>query len=453
MSSDTIVALATPAVASALAIVRVSGNEAASLLQILFVPHHPRGSFASHHLYYGQIIDPEREEVIDEVLVSLMRGPHSFTGEDVVEIYCHGGTYIPQRILSLILSQGARLAERGEFTRRAFLNGRLDLTQAEATAEMIATGSKRSHQVALRHLQGDLKQTIDVLVNNLEECLAWLEASIDFGEDVDHAGHAVIGDVTPQLRALSDELQQLVHTYRQGRVIREGAAIVILGKPNVGKSSLLNCLLGRHRAIVTPLPGTTRDFLEEMLEINGIVIRIIDTAGLHHTTDAMELAGITLAWEKLAEADMVLFLCDGSRPWDDDDRAIMDKIQDKIVLPVINKIDLPLVLEEDHLASFTRLPVRISAKNGVGIEAFKQALAWELMGEEGGEGVMITQLRHYHCLERAVASINRALDVAGSSELASEEIREAIGALGEIIGTTTPPDILDRIFSSFCVGK
>lgn len=453
MRDDTIAALATPAAGGALAIVRVSGVQAESILASLFAPRHPITAFSSHHLYYGDIVNPQTGEVIDEVLACIMRSPRSFTGEDVVEIYCHGGVHIPHRILSLIIEAGARPAERGEFTRRAFLHGRMDLTQAEAVAAMIGAMGDRGREVALRHLRGELKRFIEGCIARLNDSLARLEASIDF---TDHVEEEVTEDITRQVKDIRDELRRLAQTYRHGRLIREGASTVIIGKPNVGKSSLLNCLLGRKRAIVTSVPGTTRDFLEELLDIDGIITRIVDTAGVHTTDDILEREGIDLVWERLAEADLVLFICDGSNELDEDDRTIMARLAEKRVIPVINKIDLPVVIGDQDLAPFSLPPVRISAKFATGIEELTRVMAKELRGEgDEIEGVMITQLRHRHSLDRAIEALEccMALDLRHEPEIAVEEIREAVHALGEIIGDTTPPDVLDMIFSSFCVGK
>ncbi|HOJ50947.1 MAG TPA: tRNA uridine-5-carboxymethylaminomethyl(34) synthesis GTPase MnmE [Syntrophales bacterium] len=454
MTLDTIAALATTYGPGALAVIRISGPEAENILKAVFRPRHRHGDFFSHRLYHGDLVCPQTGKYIDEVLVCLMRGPHSYTGEDVVEIFCHGGLSVPRAVLASVIQAGARPAERGEFTRRAFINGRLDLTQAEAIAEVVTAQGEKGREVALRQLKGELKSVIEGLTGRLKECLARMEAAIDFIEDV--SDKEVAKGVEAEIGKVREEIVRLAGTYRQGRLYREGAAIVILGRPNVGKSSLLNCLLGRKRAIVTPIPGTTRDFLEEMWEVKGLLVRVIDTAGIRPTEDALEEAGIQFVWEKVQEADLILFLVDGSERLTAIDRAIMERVAERRVLPVINKMDLPCVLEEEALAKAFSIPaLRISAKYGEGIEQLTNTIYQMLVGEEEISTVAVTQARHLHCLERAAQALEKSLkrDVLSQTELACEEVKEAIEALGEITGEKVSPDVLDIIFSTFCVGK
>jgi len=456
MMLDTIAALSTPLGPGAIAVIRISGPRAEPILHQIFSPYRHRKEFESHRLYHGEIICPKMGTFIDEVLVCLMRGPHSYTGEDVVEVFCHGGIHLPQKVLSAVLSAGARLAERGEFTRRAFINGRLDLSQAEAVVDIINASSDRGRELALRQLKGELRDTIQGWRERLNHCLARLEASIDFTEEIKE-GETIQG-LAEDLETLQGEIQKLARTYERGRIFREGASIVILGRPNVGKSSLLNYLLGRRRAIVTPIPGTTRDFLEEMVDINGLMVRLIDTAGIHTTENVLEQAGIELVWDRLSDAELVIFLCDGSESLTEVDWQIMERIRARKVIPVINKIDLPLKINKDELIGFFGRPcVCISAKYGTGMGELKESIYRALTDQkgEGETGVAITHLRQFECLKRALAAISKGLsfDLVHQPECAAEELKDALFALGEITGDSVSEDLLDIIFSNFCVGK
>lgn len=457
MTADTIAALATAYGPGALAVIRISGPQAVSILRHIFRPRRERAEFSSHHLYHGDVVCPRTGTHIDEVLACVMAGPHSYTGEDVVEIFCHGGMRVPQAVLATVIAAGARPAARGEFTRRAFLNGRLDLAQAEAVEAVINARGDEGRELALRHLKGEFSAVIEAFIRRLKDVLARLEASIDFVEDIEEGTATKALD--REIRTLRDELHALAKTYGRGRVYKEGAAIVILGRPNVGKSSLLNCLLGRKRAIVTPIPGTTRDFLEEFLPIKGIFVRIIDTAGIRPTRDELEEAGIEVVWERISEADLVLLLLDGSERLTPVDREIMTKIEGKRVLTVINKKDLPPAWEVEEIARAFPPPfLHISAKYGEGIEELKDAIHAVITdsGAEQEGGIVVMQERHLHCLERAKEALNKGLEynLSRQPEIVVEEVRAAVRALGEITGTEgVTLDVLDVIFSTFCVGK
>ncbi|MCX7981920.1 MAG: tRNA uridine-5-carboxymethylaminomethyl(34) synthesis GTPase MnmE [Syntrophales bacterium] len=456
MSVDTIAALATPQGPGALAVIRVSGPEAFSILKSIFRPRKERSEFSSHRMYHGDIVCPRTGEYVDEVLVCLMRRPHSYTGEDVLEIFCHGGLNIPQKTLSVVIAAGARPAERGEFTRRAFLNGRLDLVQAEAVGDIVTAGSERGRELALRQLKGELSAIIKDIIARLREILARLEATIDFVEDVDE--RVVQEGIEGEVNTVLEYIRRLAGTYQKGRLYREGAAMIILGRPNVGKSSLLNCLLGRYRAIVTPVPGTTRDFLEEMVDIEGMLVRIVDTAGIRPTSDVVEREGLKLVWDKLAEADLVLLVLDGSEELTPIDREIIEKVEGKKVISVINKKDLPKVWKEEEIADIVSPPiVHISAKYGDGVDDLKRSIYEVLVGGgvEGPFSMSVMRERHYHCLERAANALEKMKkNLFSHPEIAAEEIREAIRALGAIIGTEDISlEVLDIIFSSFCIGK
>ncbi len=395
--------------------------------------------------------------MIDEVLVSLMKAPHSYTGEDTLEIYCHGGMLVLESVLLAVLRSGARLADPGEFTRRAFLNDRIDLTQAEAVGDVIMARTSKGLEAAVSTLKGQLKQKIDSLRDELIDVQVLLESAIDFTEDVEFPSTS---EVLSKLELLSRDLEALLSTYDQGKVYRHGATVVIAGKPNTGKSSLLNCLLQEKRAIVTPVPGTTRDFIEEAICIQGVSIRLIDTAGIHPTDDLIECEGIRMVWEKLATADGVILLLDGSKDLTDEDRRILKRLQGYNLLPVINKADLDHSLkEEDIIACFPGTdPLWVSAKFGEGIAVLKEKiydLVLEKAGEQDGD-VLINSLRHKMALARTRQQVSRALaslQEGLSQEFAALDIREALEALGEIAGETVTEDILDRIFSSFCIGK
>jgi len=457
MLKDTIAAIATPAGIGGIGIVRISGSEAESILYLLFKSSHSVTLFKPRRLYHGYLSDPETCQIIDEVLVCLMKAPHSYTGEDTLEFYCHGGILVLESVLQAVLRSGVRLAEPGEFTRRAFLNDRIDLIQAEAVGEIIMARTSKGLETAVSHMKGHLRQKIDQLRNELIEVLVLLESAIDFADDAElpSSSEALI-----KLQHLSENLENLHQTYEQGKIYRHGVTVVIAGKPNTGKSSLLNCLLQEKRAIVTPVPGTTRDFIEEAINIRGISVRLIDTAGIHPTEDLIEREGIRMVLEKLATADGVILLLDGSKPLTDEDRNILKQLQGYRILPVINKTDLDHNLEEKEITDCLSetSPLWISAKFGAGIAALKEkiySLFSKKAGEQDGE-VMINSLRHKMALEKTMQLVAQALTSLQdglSQEFAALDIREALDSLGEIAGETVTEDILDRIFSSFCIGK
>lgn len=452
--SDTIVAPATPPGEGGVAIIRVSGPEAANLLLQTFRPR-TNPAFESHRLYYGPLVDPRSGRPIDEVMAVLMRSPRSYTKEDVVEVHCHGGTLLVRQILDLFVDLGARLAQPGEFTLRAFLNGRIDLTQAEAVIDLISARSESAGQVALKQLQGDLYRFVHRLRDSIVDLLAPIEAYIDFPEDdlppadLDH--FLTLG------KEVEDSLGRLIESFQTGRTLREGLSILLLGRPNVGKSSLLNALLGEARAIVTEIPGTTRDTLEERFILGSFPLRLIDSAGVRHTDDPIEAEGVRRARDKIGGADLVLLVTDGSRSPDDDDLMAFEACGEARVLLVRNKSDLPLT---PLPAPFDTLPcVDVSARTGVGMDFLKQAIVEPFAGGDGerlAEAAIITDRRHREALVRAREGMARFRD-AGIQGLSPEflalELRGALDSLGEITGETTPGEVLDQIFSRFCIGK
>ncbi len=457
---ETIAAIATPPGVGGVGLIRVSGPAAEGIARRLFRPARPRAPFISHHLIHGEIVAPETGAVLDDVLVAFLAGPHTYTGEDTLEISCHGGPVVLRTVLDEVLSAGARPAERGEFTKRAFINGRLDLSQAEAVYDLITAQTREGLTAAADRLRGELSGRIGAIRDAIVDLLAGIEAAIDFAEE-DGVVEASGGDFTG-LQALIDEIAALAATYRRGKIVREGVGIVIAGRPNVGKSSLLNLLLGEKRAIVTDLPGTTRDFIEEAIDIEGIPVRLTDTAGIRPPEDAIEREGIDLVWQRLAAADAVLVLLDGSMALTPDDRELLGKVREKPLIPVINKADLPLLLDGAGLRALlpetAPPPIRISAKCGSGIDVLTAAIRDLLLVQPAGEApeTMIAHLRHKIALERTAECLTRAqkgLHGGLPPELVALEVREALDALGEITGRTTPEEVIERIFAKFCVGK
>ncbi len=457
---ETIAAIATPPGVGGVGLIRISGPSAEGIARRLFRPTKPLTKFISHHLIHGEIVTPETGEVLDDVLVAFMEGPQTYTGEDVIEINCHGGPVVLRTVLDEVFRAGARPAERGEFTKRAFLNGRLDLAQAEAVYDLITAQTREGLCAAADRLRGNLSGRIGAIRDAIADLLAGIEAAIDFAEE-DGGVEASGGDFA-ELKAVIDDIDALAATYRRGRITREGVGIVIAGRPNVGKSSLLNRLLGEKRAIVTDIPGTTRDFIEEALDIGGIPVRLTDTAGIRPPENRIEQEGIGLVWERLSTADAVLVLLDGSRLLTPDDRELLGRVRGKLLIPVINKSDLPQLLDGAELQGLlpesTPPPIRISAKYGSGIEGLITAIGETLLVQPAEEapGMMIAHLYQKASLERAAACLTRAQSGLGAGlppELVALDLREALDAIGEITGRTTPEAVLERIFAKFCVGK
>lgn len=453
---DTIAAIATPFGTGGVGIIRISGPNAGPIARRIFQPKQVNCCWESHHLYHGDIISADGR-ILDEVLAALMPGPHSFTGEDVLEINCHGSPVIMQAILSQLVQSGCRLARPGEFSQRAFLNGRIDLSQAEALATLVAAQSERACAIGLAHLKGALGIEIGSLRLKLIEALALTEASIDFTEDVlsqDTPG------IMPQLDNLSGRLKLLLDSYRVAKLYTEGLNVVITGKPNVGKSSLLNTLTGKKRAIVTDIPGTTRDFIVSQINIHGIPVNLMDTAGIRKPQDIIEKEGIDLVWENLANADLVIILLDGSNTLTKEDTEIFAGTSTKNCLVAINKTDLPSAWEinEIYQLSPDSKILKISAKFGAGIDELKNAIVDNtgIDKEENSGAVMITNMRHKSALEKALGNIGSAKEniVGGMSpEFPGFHLREALDNLDEITGKKIDDGILDKIFSSFCIGK
>ena len=454
-AGDTIAAISTPPGEAGIGIVRLSGPQAEGIARRLFRPRRARIPWQSHRLYLGHILD-SHGHVLDEVLLTLMRAPHTYTREDVVEIHCHSGFAVLKAILGEILAQGARLARPGEFTLRAFLAGRLDLSQAEAVLEVIQARTQASLRVAAAHLAGGLGKRLEEVRNALLNLLAGVEAAVDFPEEAaELSPQALNADLAGPLA----ELTSLLATYRQGRLLREGVGVVLAGRPNVGKSSLLNRLLNADRAIVTDIPGTTRDVIEETISLAGIPLRLSDTAGLREARDLVEELGVARSRERLAQADLILFLVDASEPLSGEDIQTLEDLADRPVLIVLNKIDLPPQIKVQDLRLYSSHPVvEVSALTGQGLEHLEQAMVeLVLAGGVQTSGEIVTQARQAELLGRAQEALNRGRELLEQAEppweLLAFEIREALQALGEITGEEVGDAVLDQIFSEFCIGK
>ena len=450
---DTIVAPVTPAGEGGVGIVRLSGSQAEALLRRLFRPHRAVERFTSHRLYYGTAV-AAGGEALDEILAVVMRGPHSYTREDVAELHCHGGPLVMRRILDSCIAAGARLARPGEFTLRAFLNGRLDLSQAEGVIDLIRARSEDAGRLALQQVQGRLSRSLLEFRDGLTDLLALVETHIDFpDEDLELP---VGSQLHRQAEEILARMDALLATFDTGRLLREGIAILLLGRPNVGKSSLLNALLDEDRAIVTSIPGTTRDTIEEKLVIGGLPVRLIDTAGIRATRDPIESEGVRRAREKVLSADLVLLVLDGSGPTEEDDLLALAACGEAPTLLVINKSDL---VETPLSGTFQALPqVRVSARTGAGVEALRCRIVdhFHQPSAESREDFLLNDRRHLEALLRsraALASFIEGSAAGQATELLAIELREALDGLGEITGETTTDQVLDRIFSRFCIGK
>lgn len=459
-TEDTIAAIATPLGRGAIGVIKISGDLALSILKKIFRPFKPREEFESHKLYYGYIVDPKDEKIIDEVLVTYMKKPKTYTREDVVEIYVHSGYYILKKVLELVLTSGARLAQPGEFTLRAYLNGRIDLSQAEAIQELVLAKTETSLNLALNTLLGKLSEKINLLKKELMEILVLIESAIDFPEeDIEIIEPEKLSQkIKKKILPLIDEL---IKNYEEGRIYKEGIKLVIAGKPNVGKSSLMNVLLKEERAIVTPVPGTTRDFLEEEATIEGLPVKLIDTAGLRDTEDIVEKIGVEKAKKKFKEADLILFLVDVSEAPSEKDFKVYQEVKNFPHLVVLNKIDLqPNYLEkwkEELLKWKINNFLEISVKENINLDILCKKIFETITCEKKENIEVVPNLRQKIALENAreyLCNVLKALENPNPlPELLAIEIRSAISSLSEITGEVTTEDLLTQIFSTFCIGK
>ncbi len=460
LCEDTIAAIGTPIGKGAIGIVRISGRDALRILKNIFRTKSGREkeAFDDRKFHYGIAVD-RHGEPIDEVLAVYMKAPKTFTGEDVAEIHTHGGITVVRKVLREALYHGARLAEPGEFSMRAFLNGKIDLTQAEAINALINATSEISAKVALKQLEGGLSKEIRKVRDKLLETKAFIEAAVDFPEEeveIMESGH-----VLERLESALNDIEKLLSTYRDGKIVKEGIKVAIVGKPNVGKSSLLNALLREERAIVTEIPGTTRDVIEEAITLEGIPIRLIDTAGIRESVDTVERIGIERSLKSLREADVILFVIDGSRELTEEDLKIAQLVEKREnVIVVINKKDAGLKINCGNFRKCNRC-IEISAKTGEGIEELTKTILHLVMLEPEnvihGDTVLITEERHKDLLEKAREAVKKAIASLKqgyeSPEFLSMDIDEALHHLGSIVGEVTTEDMLDIIFSRFCIGK
>jgi len=467
----TIVAISTPPGHGGIGIIKISGPDAVSVALSVFAPPKSKNQQSglgdtvspaftpkSRHLYYGHIVEKISGRVIDEVLFVVMRGPASYTGEDVVEIHSHAGPVVLQSILKLLLEHGVCLAEPGEFTRRAFLNGRIDLTQAEAVIDVITARSEKAMEMAAAQVAGDLHRKICSIRAILLEILSSVEAAIDFPDEVGDAidGHRLAERLDD---SLIEEVARLITRSENRAFLREGLKIVIMGGPNVGKSSLMNCLVGKERSIVSDIPGTTRDFIEDTFLSGGVPIVLTDTAGIHEADDPVERMGIEKSWSSIAEADLILFMVDAGRPVSEYDREIISRLAGKKIILVVNKTDLPESKQRFEMPDEWRIlkSFGISALYNRGIDALKQLLVETAVASTADpEDKIVPNLRHKQCLEKSLRSLKLAREGFAQSlplELISIDLKTALDALLEITGERLKPDLLDQIFSRFCIGK
>jgi tRNA modification GTPase len=447
---ETIAAVATPPGEGGVAIIRISGQHAIAVASKIFSG--PVSSYISHTAHYGTIFNAKGESV-DKVLLLVMRGKRSYTGEDTVEIHCHGGSLITRRVLDVVLQAGARAARPGEFTFKAFMNGKLDLAQAEAVQELIGAKNERALDAAQNQLQGSLSEKISHFQNSLTQTAAILEAWVDFPEE--GLEFATPEQIYADLQSIHQQMSHLAATFREGRILQQGIALCLIGSPNVGKSSLMNALLDKDRAIVSPIPGTTRDVLEDHLRLNGLHFKLMDTAGIRLGEDLIEQEGIRRSKLAMAEADLILWVLDASRGLNEEDQWLFEQMPKSKTIVIWNKVDLPCpVLPSLNLPH----SVQISAKNRFGLEQLHQKIdevIWE-KGPPSHEETLITNVRHQEALIRAseaCQSVMTGLHTGISPEFLSLDMRTCLNELGKIRGTQVTEDILSAIFSSFCIGK
>jgi len=460
--NDTIIALATPSGIGAIAVIRLSGKDSITITDSFFKSKFGNKSLLkqkTHTIHLGHIIDNKR--FIDEVLVSVFKDPNSYTGESVIEISCHGSIFIQQEIIQLFIKKGVRLANPGEFTLRAFLNGKLDLSQAEAVADLIASDSKASHQIAMQQMRGGFSNEIEQLRQELLNFASLIELELDFAEeDVEFANR---DDFQKLITKIYTVLKQLIESFAYGNVLKNGIPVAIVGEPNVGKSTLLNTLLNEEKAIVSEIAGTTRDAIEDILIIEGISYRFIDTAGIRETKDIVENIGIQKTFENIEKAQLILFLVDGGKERKENReekieiKNIQNKFPNKKILTIINKVDLLSENEIESLKSNIQHSILISSKEKTGINQLKEELTkLANIGALSNNQTIVSNSRHFEALSKALLEINnvqKGIDSNISSDLITIDIRQALHHLGEITGKVTTEDLLGNIFSNFCIGK
>lgn len=455
--NDTIAAISTAIGEAGIAIVRMSGDDSVNIIDEIFVSASGKkmAEAENRKFLYGHIADGDK--LIDEVLVVKMKGPHSYTAEDIVEIHCHGGVVSVKRILNLILSKGARLAEKGEFTKRGFLNGRIDLTQAEAVIDMIKAKTDISFDMGLNQLSGALSEVLNKLKDELVSMQALIVANIDFpDEDIEDAAYH---DLMERSDKILEKMDNLLDNSKNSRLLRDGINTVILGKPNVGKSSLLNGLLKYDRAIVTDIAGTTRDIIEDYINLDGVLLKITDTAGIRETDDEVEKIGVNIAREKLKEADLVIAIFDISRDLDKDDEEILNLIKDKKHITILNKDDLDQKISDEEIEKYFKDDyLRLSVMENESVKKIENLIIDLFFDGELqiSSDSILSNIRHINALKeakKALLEVNESLKEKVFLDLIEVDLENVIGHISEITGTITTEDILDRVFSDFCIGK
>lgn len=455
-TTDTIAAIATPLGESGIGVIRISGSRAYDVGDAIFKSSSktPLKERRDRSIQYGTIVADDGR-IVDEVLLLIMKGPHSYTAEDVLEIQCHGGRKPLEEILGLVLSHGARMANPGEFTQRAFTNGRIDLAQAEAVMDVIQAKSRQGLTNAVSQLEGRLSKVIGSMRKELTDFITRLEVTIDYPEE--DLEDITVPDVAGAIKKQITALDQMLATSEEGRLIRDGVMVAIAGTPNAGKSSLLNRLLKEDRAIVTDVPGTTRDVLEEWISLKGVPIRLVDTAGIRETDDTVEKIGVDKAKDYVNKADVVLAVIDSSRPLTAEDKEILGDAQQKNALLVLNKSDLTPVVTAADLKAYGKPVFTISASTGEGLEALKEALLSQALGRSDASGsALLTNTRHIELVRQSRAALKRALDSIEAGmpvDCAVVDLRDAWDLLGSITGDTVHDDMVTEIFSRFCLGK
>ncbi|MFS0638920.1 tRNA uridine-5-carboxymethylaminomethyl(34) synthesis GTPase MnmE [Mesobacillus foraminis] len=461
MEFDTIAAISTPMGEGAIAIVRLSGDDAITISDRLFkgVGGKRLTDVMSHTIHYGHMVDPKTGQVAEEVMVSVMKGPKTFTKEDVVEINCHGGLVSVNRVLQLVLNQGARLAEPGEFTKRAFLNGRIDLSQAEAVIDLIRAKTDRAMNVALGQMDGRLSRLIRRLRQEILETLAHVEVNIDYPEydDVEEMTHKMLLE---RSKSVKDEIEKLLQTSQQGKILREGLSTVIVGRPNVGKSSLLNSLVQENKAIVTDIPGTTRDVIEEYVNVRGVPLRLLDTAGIRETEDIVERIGVERSRQVLKEADLILLVLNYSDILTEEDKNLFKAVEGMDVIVIVNKTDLPQKMDMDELKDLAKgyKIVTTSLKEDQGIDELEEAISSLFFSGaiEAGDMTYVSNSRHiallnqaHHAIEEAITGVEAGTPI----DIVQIDLTRSWELLGEIIGDSVHESLIDQLFSQFCLGK
>ncbi|CAG9622882.1 tRNA uridine-5-carboxymethylaminomethyl(34) synthesis GTPase MnmE [Sutcliffiella rhizosphaerae] len=458
---DTIAAISTPMGEGAIAIVRLSGNDAFRIIDEIFQNPSSKqmSDVASHTIHYGHIVDPKTDKIIEEVMVSVMRGPKTFTREDVVEINCHGGLVSVNKLLQLVLSRGARLAEPGEFTKRAFLNGRIDLSQAEAVMDLIRAKTDRAMNVALGQMEGRLSKLIQKLRQEILETLAHVEVNIDYPEydDVEEMTHQLLLEKSIYVK---EELMKLLQTSQQGKILREGLSTVIIGRPNVGKSSLLNSLVHENKAIVTDIPGTTRDVIEEYVNVRGVPLRLVDTAGIRETEDIVERIGVEKSREVLKKADLILLVLNHNDELTYEDKQLFEAVKGMDVIVIVNKTDLPglIDMEEVKRVALNHTIISTSLKEEEGIDELEEAISSMFFqgNLEAGDLTYVSNSRHIALITQAQQTLEDAVEGMESGvpiDIVQIDLTRTWEILGEIIGDSVHESLIDQLFSQFCLGK